>query len=111
MPRLSCSQLNLADAEGWGADPAMQCARTVALALYTDIIKAHSRDSERWASAREPMLAVGRLALPYSLKHLSGWLASGGLALGAPPSATSRYVLGVSHSGRCEHVSFMLCGS
>ena len=30
--------------------------------------------------------AMGRVALPYSLKQLGDWLSRGGMALGAPPT-------------------------
>ena len=41
---------------------------------------------ERWATAErtQNILATGRLALPYCLKQLRGWLSRGGMALGAP---------------------------
>lgn len=53
-----------ADAEAWGADPAMERARAFALVLHTDVLDAYYGDRKRWASAREPMLAMGRVALP-----------------------------------------------
>ena len=63
----------------------MQQARANAISLYMDLVISYCHDPERWASAKSTVLAAGRLALPYCLKHLSGWLAHGGMALGAHP--------------------------
>ena len=74
------------------ADPAERRARQNALLLYTDIAVHYGNDPQRWASLKSTMLAVGRLALPTSLKQLSGWLARGGLAQGAPSPYDCRVV-------------------
>lgn len=63
----------------------MQLARAHATALYMDLVMTYCHNPERWASAKSTVLAAGRLALPYCLQQLSGWLACGGMALGAHP--------------------------
>ena len=63
----------------------MQLARAHAIALYMDLVMTYCHNPERWAAAKSTVLAAGRLALPYCLKELRGWVSRGGMALGAHP--------------------------
>ena len=56
-----------------------------ALELFPDIGKAYACSTERWAAKAANAEMMRRVALPYSLKQLSEWLARGGVALGAAP--------------------------
>ena len=62
----------------------MQRTRKHALMLYDDIASRYGHHSDHWACREGMAHAVGRAALPHSLKQLSAWLARGGMALGAP---------------------------
>ena len=89
------ANLPLSCSVGWltstaGADPVVQSARAQAQELYKTIAASYGAEPERWASANGAADAVGRVAVPYSLKQLNGWLSRGGMALGAPRSWCSQ---------------------
>lgn len=66
----------------------MQEACGHALSLYEDLVTTYSRCPKRWAFTKGTILAGGRLALPYCLRELRGWLSRGGMALvSRPPCA------------------------
>ena len=51
--------------------------------LYNNMATAFGNDPKRWASTAPAH--VLRTMVAYSLRQLSEWLSSGGMALGAPP--------------------------
>lgn len=62
----------------------MQLARSYALTLLVEMPVSPARDLEQYKKPPQSVvLAVSRVALPYSLKQLSGWLARDDRALGA----------------------------
>ena len=71
--------------------------------LFADMAGAFIREPARWASTTGAPSAVVRVALPYSLKQLSDWLACGGLALGAP-APVAPLAIGVLH--KCPGLGF-----
>ena len=55
---------------------------TAAQSIYESMAFAFVKEPERWASTA-PAHVLGRV-VPYSLRQLSEWLASGSMARGAP---------------------------
>ena len=68
------------------ADPAERLAREEAWLLFNHVATEFGNDPAHWALADGAPHAVVRVALPYSLRQLSDWLAHGGMAQGAPPA-------------------------
>ena len=64
----------------------LQLARPAALYLYHNMAVRFGQSSFLWMDTEGMADVLGRLALPYSLRQLSGWLSRGGMALGAPPT-------------------------
>lgn len=67
----------------------MQLARKRALSLFMRLEEAYDSDPERWASTKGTVDAVARVAMTYSLKQLSMWLARGSMAQGSLPPMTA----------------------
>ena len=66
------------------ADSAERQGRLEALELYIEVLAACGDNPKRWASAEALVHANSQVALAFSLSELRVWLASGGMALGAP---------------------------